>query len=69
MSGIKRQQLFQNTTVQQPLDFGTRSTHISFPCSTKYSKSINCKVPQPLRKFGTKKSDLIKLTLTKSSQN
>ncbi len=39
-------QIFLNSNVPQPLTFGTRNTHISFPCSTKCSKSINCKVPQ-----------------------
>ena len=33
-------------TLSLSLCFGTRNTHISFPCFTKCSKSINCKVPQ-----------------------
>lgn len=40
--------------ISQPLGFGTRSTHISFPCSTKCSKSKNYKVPQALREYGTR---------------
>ena len=30
---------------QQPLGFGTRSIQVSFPCSTKCSKSKKCEVP------------------------
>jgi len=41
--------------VQILLTFGIRSTHISFPCSTKCSKSKNNKGPQTLMDYGTKK--------------
>ena len=38
-------QIFLNSNVPQPLTFGTQNTHISFSCSTNYSKSKNYKVP------------------------
>ncbi len=48
-------QVLSYESVSDILIFGTRSTHISFTCSTKCSKSKNCKVPQTLRDYGTKK--------------
>ncbi len=42
-------------SIPQPLNFGTQNTQMSLLCSTKCSKSKNCKVLQTLRDYGTKK--------------
>ena len=49
-----RTQNFEQS-LPESLIFGTYVVTTSFPCSTKCSKSKNCKVPQTLRDFGTKK--------------